>query len=75
MIAITGLVLVWVISIVIRMIKAGIKGKLFLHCKYGNIKGVKRHLADGANVNEKQYCADEYGPFFLGGDSFALCCS
>ena len=53
MIAITGLVLVWVISIVIRMIKASIKGKLFLHCKYGNIKGVKRHLADGANVNAK----------------------
>ena len=44
---------VWAISVVIRIIKGIAKGTLFLDCKYGDIKGVKRHLADGANVNAK----------------------
>ena len=50
---IIGPVFVWMISVIIRMIKAIIKGSLHGKCERGDIEGVKRHLADGADVNAK----------------------
>ena len=48
----------WMISVVIRIIKGIIKGTLHGDCERGDIEGVKRHLADGADVNAKDNSGD-----------------
>ena len=58
LIAITGLVSVGMIWVIIRMIKGIIKGSLHGDCERGDIEGVKRHLADGADVNAKRKSND-----------------
>ena len=51
---IAAVVLVWVLWLIIK----GQKGTLFSACKRGDIEGVKRHLADGADVNAKDNSVD-----------------
>ena len=55
--------------IVIRFYLKAIKGTLFSACETGDIEGVKRHLADGADVNAKRKSNDiacyEYTPLHI----------
>ena len=51
---IAGLVVVGTLWFVIRILIKGFKGTLHGDCERGDIEGVKRHLADGADVNEKK---------------------
>ena len=44
-----AVVMVWVLWLIIK----GHKGTLFSACESGDIEGVKRHLADGVDVNAK----------------------
>ena len=49
-----AVVMVWVLWLIIK----GHKGTLFSACESGDIEGVKRHLADGADVNAKDNSGD-----------------
>ena len=53
LITIAGLVVVGTLWFVIRFLIKGFKGTLHGDCERGDIEGVKRHLADGADVNAK----------------------
>jgi len=46
------------ISVIIRIIKGIIQGTLHGDCERGDIEGVKRHLANGADVNAKDNSGD-----------------